>query len=432
MFGAIIGDIIGSKFEFDIGPESKDFELFSESDCFTDDTVMTCAVAEALLQAGNKNEDEFKKTLIASMKKWGKRYPEAGYGGMFYRWIFENDAKPYGSYGNGSAMRVSPVGWNYDTMEKTREVARWTAEVTHNHPEGIKGAEAVAAAIFMARNRDSKEEIKEYIEKEFGYKFERSLADIVQNDRDFVDCMHSVPEAIKCYLEGTGYEDVIRNVMYIGGDTDTLGAIAGAIAEAAYGIPMDILTTGRTYLEEDINNLMEEFYMKLCEENDEADSDDIDLKDLKALIDKALDSRDNDDFIRVCVELISLMHMKEQAYTQMRDVTGATRVINEETAVCGAKFTINEDLRLRFQYVLNDRRENWIALFTDKEERDKSADAMITINMDIEDMLREGLRCDIVTGVVINPFGRPLALDKTNLKMVLDIFDKQKEAEQKV
>ena len=195
---------------------------------------------------------------------------------------------------------------------------------------------------------------------------------------------------------------------------------------------MDILTTGRTYLEEDINNLMEEFYMKLCEEPDEADSEDIDLKDLKALIEKALDSRDNDDFIRVCVELISLMHMKEQAYTQMRDVTGATRVINEETAVCGAKFTMNEDLRLRFHYVLNDRRENWIALFTDKEERDKSTDAMITINVDIEDILREGLRCDIVTGVVINPFGRPLALDKTNLKMVIDIYDKQKEAEQKV
>ena len=432
MFGAIIGDIIGSKFEFDIGPESKEFALFSKSDCFTDDTVMTCAVADALLQAGNNDEDKFKKTLISSMKKWGKRYPDAGYGGMFYRWVFGKDAKPYGSYGNGSAMRVSPVGWYYDTLEKTRKVARWTAEVTHNHPEGVKGAEAVATAIFMARNRESKEEIKEYIEKEFGYKFERSLADIVQNDRDFVDCMHSVPEAITCYLEGTGYEDVIRNVMYIGGDTDTLGAIAGAIAEAAYGIPMDILTTGRTYLEEDINNLMKEFYMNLCEEPDESDSEDIDLKDLKALIDKVLDSRDNDDFIRVCVELISLMHMKEQAYTQMRDVTGATRVINEETAVCGAKFTMNEALRLRFHYVLNDRRENWIALFTDKEERDKNTDAIITINVDIEDILREGLRCDIVTGVVINPFGRPLALDKTNLKMVLDIFDKQKEAEQKV
>lgn len=432
MFGAIIGDIIGSKFEFDRGPKSKEFKLFTKRDKFTDDTVMTCAVAEALLQAGNADEKTFKKTLIQSMKKWGRRYPYAGYGGRFIGWVLGDDTKPYGSYGNGSAMRVSPVGWYYDTMEKTREVARWTAEVTHNHPEGVKGAEAVAAAIFMARHVASVREIRDYIETEFGYNLKRTLAEIAPQYHHVEDCMHSVPEAITCFLEGTGYEDVIRNVMYIGGDTDTLGAIAGAIAEAAYGIPMDILTTGRTYLEEDINNLMEEFYMKLCEEPGEADSEEIDLKDLKALIDKALDSRDNNDFIRVCVELISLMHMKEQAYTQMRDVTGATRAIKEDTAVCGAKFTMNEDLRLRFHYVLNDRRENWIALFTDKEERDKSTDARITINVDIEDMLREGLRCDIVTGVVINPFGRPLALDKTNLKMVLEIFDKQKEAEQKV
>ena len=431
MFGAIIGDIIGSKFEFDRGPKSKEFKLFTKRDKFTDDTVMTCAVAESLLQAGNEDEKTFKKTLIQSMKKWGRRYPYAGYGGRFIGWVLGDDIKPYGSYGNGSAMRVSPVGWYYDTMEKTREVARWTAEVTHNHPEGVKGAEAVAVAIFMARHVASVREIRDYIETEFGYNLKRPLAEIAQNYHHVEDCMHSVPEAITCYLEGQGYEDTIRNVMYIGGDTDTLGAIAGAIAEAAYGIPMNILDTGRKYLEEDINNLMEEFYMKLNEFSDEEVAEEIDLKDLKALIEKALDSRENDDFIRVCVELIRLMHDKEQAYTQMRDVTGATRVINEDTAVCGIKFTLNEDLRLRFHYVLNDKRENWIALFTDTEERDKSTDAMITMNVNIEDILREGLRCDLVTGVVINPFGRPFALDKTNLKMVLEIFEKQRETEQK-
>ena len=432
MFGAIIGDIIGSKFEFDRGPKSKEFKLFTKRDKFTDDTVMTCAVAEALLQAGHEDEKAFKKTLIQSMKKWGRRYPYAGYGGRFIGWVLGDDKKPYGSYGNGSAMRVSPVGWYYDTMEKTREVARWTAEVTHNHPEGIKGAEAVAAAIYMARHVASVREIREYIETEFGYNLKRTLVEIAPNYHHVEDCMHSVPEAIICYLEGKGYEDVIRNVMYIGGDTDTLGAIAGAIAEAAYGIPMDILDTGRKYLEEDINNLMEEFYMKLNELSDEEVAEDIDLKDLKALIEKALDSRENDDFIRVCVELISLMHDEEQAYTQMRDVTGATRVINEDTLVLGTRFTLNEDLRLRFHYVLNDKRENWIALFTDTEERDKSTDARITMNVNIEDILREGLRCDLVTGVVINPFGRPFAMDKTNLKMVLEIFDKQKEDEQKM
>lgn len=169
MYGAILGDIIGSPFEFDRGDKTKNFELFSKGCGFTDDSVMTIAVGEALLAVGPKAAvKEIEEAVASNMQDWGKRYPHAGYGGSFRHWIKENNPKPYGSYGNGSAMRVSAAGWLYDSMERTREVARATANVTHNHPEGIKGAEATASAIYMARNGSSKEEIKEYIDYSWG------------------------------------------------------------------------------------------------------------------------------------------------------------------------------------------------------------------------------------------------------------------------
>lgn len=169
MYGAILGDIIGSPFEFDRGDKTKNFELFSKGCGFTDDSVMTIAVGEALLAVGPKAAvKEIEEAVASNMQDWGKRYPHAGYGGSFRYWIKENNPKPYGSYGNGSAMRVSAAGWLYDSMERTREVARATANVTHNHPEGIKGAEATASAIYMARNGSSKEEIKEYIDYSWG------------------------------------------------------------------------------------------------------------------------------------------------------------------------------------------------------------------------------------------------------------------------
>ena len=169
MYGAILGDIIGSSFEFDRGDKTKNFDLFSKGCGFTDDSVMTIAVGEALLAVGPKAAvKEIEEAVASNMQDWGGRYPHAGYGGRFRHWLKEKNPKPYGSYGNGSAMRVSAAGWLYDSMERTREVARATANVTHNHPEGIKGAEATASAIYMARNGSSKEEIKEYIDYSWG------------------------------------------------------------------------------------------------------------------------------------------------------------------------------------------------------------------------------------------------------------------------
>ena len=231
MYGAILGDIIGSPFEFDRGDKTKEFDLFTKGCDFTDDSVMTIAVGP---QATVK---EIEEAVVTNMQDWGKRYPYAGYGGRFRYWLRERNPKPYGSYGNGSAMRVSAAGGLYDSLERTREVARATANVTHNHPEGIKGAEATASAIYMARNGSSKEEIKEYIEKEFHYNLDRTLDEIRPGYHMDETCQRTVPEAIIAFLESKDFEDAVRNAVSLGGDTDTLGAITGSIAEAFYGIP---------------------------------------------------------------------------------------------------------------------------------------------------------------------------------------------------
>ena len=261
MYGAILGDIIGSPFEFDRGDKTKEFDLFTKGCDFTDDSVMTIAVGEALLAVGPEaTVQEIEEAVVTNMQDWGKRYPYAGYGGRFKYWLREKNPKPYGSYGNGSAMRVSAAGWLYDSMERTREVARATANVTHNHPEGIKGAEATASAIYMARNESSKEEIKEYIEREFHYNLDRTLDEIRPGYHMDETCQRTVPEAIIAFLESKDFEDAIRNAVSLGGDTDTLGAITGSIAEAFYGISDVLIAECRSRIDEGLmTDILDEF-----------------------------------------------------------------------------------------------------------------------------------------------------------------------------
>ena len=238
MYGAILGDIIGSPYEFDMGNKSKDFPLFSPKSQFTDDTVMTIAVASAFLKIPEDAADEAIRWEVARhMQALGQRYPYAGYGGMFRRWLGEEDPKPYGSYGNGSAMRVSSVAWLYDDLETVRRMARLSAEVTHNHPEGIKGAEATASAIFLARTGSTKAQIKAYIEENFHYDLSRTCDEIRPGYHHVESCQETVPEAITAFLEGESFEDVIRTAVSLGGDCDTLTCIAGSIAEGFYGVP---------------------------------------------------------------------------------------------------------------------------------------------------------------------------------------------------
>ena len=284
MYGAILGDIIGSPFEFDRGDKTKEFDLFTKGCDFTDDSVMTIAVGEALLEVGPEaTVKEIEESVVANMQDWGKRYPYAGYGGRFRYWLRERNPEPYGSYGNGSAMRVSAAGWLYDSMERTREVARATANVTHNHPEGIKGAEATASAIYMARNSSSKEELKEYIEREFHYNLDRTLDEIRPGYHMDETCQRTVPEAIIAFLESQDFEDAIRNAVSLGGDTDTLGAITGSIAEAFYGIPSVLIAECRSRIDEGLmTDVLDEFDHTLGRDKN-ADSDEKNGKRLMEL-----------------------------------------------------------------------------------------------------------------------------------------------------
>ena len=225
MLGAIAGDIIGSRFEH-AGIKSKDFELFNRQSVFTDDTVLTIAVADSLLH---------KIPYHQKFREYFHSYPAAGYGGRFRRWARSPQPKPYGSFGNGSAMRVSPIAWYYDSLADVLEEAMHSAEMTHNHPEGIKGAQAVAATIFMARKGSSKGEIRSYIEAQFSYDLSASIDAIREHYGFEVSCQKSVPEAVISFLESTDFEDAVRNAVSLGGGSDTQACIAGAIAEVYYG-----------------------------------------------------------------------------------------------------------------------------------------------------------------------------------------------------
>lgn len=225
MFGAIVGDIAGSTYEVS-NLKDENCEIFRAGSRFTDDTVLTLATAACAL-AGGSYQDYY--------RRFGRRYPEAGYGGSFMAWLYSTQPAPYGSWGNGAAMRVSPLGWSAGTLEQALQEARSSAAVTHDHPEGVKGAQAVATAVFLARTGHDKKALRTFICSRFGYNLERRLADIRPGYRFDVSCQGSVPEAIIAFLESTDFEDALRKAISLGGDSDTIACISGAIAHAFYG-----------------------------------------------------------------------------------------------------------------------------------------------------------------------------------------------------
>lgn len=258
MLGAIIGDIVGSVYEFN-NIKTKDFDFWSDECEFTDDTVMTAAVANAILKSVLVGKPEiFKKQLIDELHIFGEYYPNAGYGGMFSTWIRLRDDQPYNSYGNGSAMRVSPCGFIAKNLDEALMLAKESAEVTHNHPEGIKGAQATAACIFLAKTGHTKEEIRKYTEEKF-YKLDFTLDEIRDEYWFNETCQFTVPQAIEAFLEADSFEDAIRNAISIGGDSDTLAAITGGIAEAFFGIPENMKITALSYLDDVLKNVVTEF-----------------------------------------------------------------------------------------------------------------------------------------------------------------------------
>ena len=249
MLGAITGDIIGSYYEFH-KIKTKEFELFHPKSKFTDDTVLSMAIAKSIMD---------KEPYLDNIVDFGLRYFEVGYGGSFKAWLKSDEHLPYNSWGNGSAMRVSPIAWAFDAKVKVLQEARKSAEITHNHPEGIKGAEATALAIFMARKGASKEEIQKRISKDFEYDLSRTVDEIRSTYKFEVSCQKSVPESIICFLDSTSFEDCIRNCVSLGGDADTMGAIAGAIAEAYYGVPKEIEEKVYGYLSGEFLEILKRF-----------------------------------------------------------------------------------------------------------------------------------------------------------------------------
>ncbi|MFN6167784.1 MAG: ADP-ribosylglycohydrolase family protein [Pseudanabaena sp.] len=257
MLGAIVGDIVGSIYEFN-NHRSKDFPLFSGGCDFTDDTVLTVAVADCLMNQGS---------YVEYIKNYTRKYPNRGDGGRFAQWIRFESMEPYNSWGNGSAMRVSAVGFAFDDLEMVIQEAKRSAEVTHNHPEGIKGAQATALAIYMARQGQSKEQIKSAIAKSFSYDLDRTLDEIRPVYQFNESCQETVPEAVIAFLESTDFEDAIRNGISLGGDSDTLTCITGGIAEAFYGgVPQDIAEKALSYLPKAMREVVEKFRLRynLC------------------------------------------------------------------------------------------------------------------------------------------------------------------------
>lgn len=428
MYGAIIGDIIGSRFEFDRGNKTKKFKLFTNESDFTDDTVMTVAVAEALMDSGpDADEKTVKKAVIRSMKKWGQKYPYAGYGARFISWVLTDDPKPYGSYGNGSGMRVSSVGWLYDSLERTREVARWTAEVSHNHPEGIKGAESVAAAIYMARTGSSKDEIQDYIEEEFGYDLSRTLDDIRPTYQHVEDCMHTMPEAFECFLESESYEDCIRNVMYIGGDTDTLGAIAGAIAEAYWGIPFSLIVEAKAFIPDEFEAIVEKFNKASGRSVSDTNPAYINNEYIKMAAGRVIETNDPDDKLALLQVIRKRIAENGEVPMPMVDVNNAFGDLNLDDIMLGKNFTVEKEVRLRMDTVVDDDNNKWLPLYTSDEELNMGVSSGIVMNTPIKAILENALNSDRVQGLVINPFSEKIMLSKQIVDVMLSKWEDDEE-----
>ena len=419
MYGTILGDIIGCPFEFDRGDKTKDFKLFSRRSHFTDDSVMTLAVCEALLKVGqDATVKEIGDAVITSMQSWGRRYPHEGYGGYFRCWLTARHPEPYNSFGKGSAMRVSAAGWLYDSLEKTRVVAKATANVTHNHPEGIKGAESTASAIFMARNGSSKEEIKKYIENEFHYDLNRTLDEIRPSFHMHETCQKTVPEAIIAFLEAKDFEDTIRNAVSLGGDTDTLGAITGSIAEAYFGIHEALRSECRNSINKDMRDVVDTFYSLVRKD---------DSPNTNQMIEKAI----NQYYVHNDKEgMILFMNMMINAMNQGGEfivpyITKNPFLSKEQinSISIGDTFALDHDVKLKMETAKDASGIEWLGVFTSTEEMHKGSCGNVQINQSILSILRLALDLEEINGIVINPFGKYMQISKAMILLLIGIYE---------
>lgn len=259
MLGAIIGDIAGSRFERN-NYRAKDFELFTEDCRFTDDSVLSLAICDALLSCRGDYRD-LGALAVQKMQEVGRCYPDCGYGGKFRHWLYLEHPEPYNSCGNGSAMRVSGCGFAAASLEEAKELSLQVTRVTHNHPEGLKGAEATAASVYLLRSGFTKNQLREYLQVNY-YPLDFTIAGLRSSYKFSATCQGSVPQALEAFLEARDFEDAIRTAISLGGDSDTIGAVAGSLAEACYGIPPDLRKQALTYLDQRLLGILKEFEEK--------------------------------------------------------------------------------------------------------------------------------------------------------------------------
>lgn len=429
MYGAILGDIIGSRFEFDRGGWTKDFDLLTAEDKWTDDTVMTVAVAEALMNAGkDASVEAIEDECVKAMQKWGQRYPYAGYGGKFICWVGSKSPKPYGSYGNGSAMRVSAAGWLYDSIERTREVARATANVSHNHPEGLKGAECTAAVMYLSRTGASKKEIADYVVKEFGYDFSETLEEMRARHEHVETCQDSLPKALRSFFDGESYEDVVRNAVSLGGDTDTLAAIAGAMAEAFYDMPLLLKGECQMRVEDDMLKVINKFDEFLGRSSSEKRDDYVENAPLDAALMLFLGEEDEKKRSESFITFLNIMakRISEGATVPMPfvDVNNALMEgLDIEHAMAGDTVQLREEVRLRMDTMTDGDGNLWLPMFLNNRELSKGQTANVIMPVAILDVLKFGLKGSDLKGVVVNPFGRPFIMPKDLLEKFIEDYE---------
>ena len=444
MYGAILGDIIGSPYEFDQNNiKTTDFELFSERSEFTDDSIMTLAVAEGLMNCGiDADETVMKKSLVEAMKKYGKRYPFAGYGANFSMWLDEEDPQPYRSFGNGSAMRVSAAAWLcQESLQKMLQIAAVTAEVSHNHPEGIKGAQATAAVIFMALHGASKEDIKNTVSKVFGYDLTRTCDMIRPSYHHVESCQETVPEAITAFLEGDSFESVIRLAVSLGGDSDTLACIAGSMAEAFYGVPEELKREARERLSDDLRGVLDRFDRKLEEDREARESDPARMKAWKKALrpappvqknapkfpgseelEKSLEEfaadRNREKLVRCMEALRRAMHAGGNVLFPVQPV----RVDGTDGKAAGRA--------IRMKLIATKDGKNWQVAYT-SENRYKSGSSAkdpalaATIRQALEQYAADAPGTnkapDNIAGIVLNPEKNPIFLTREMIASVLNV-----------
>ncbi len=428
MLGAIIGDIIGSVYEWN-NIKTTEFPLFSKGCRPTDDSVMSIAVADGIIRSFRKDEETIKQAIVASMQHYGRKYPRAGYGGRFSEWIQSDDPQPYNSWGNGSAMRVSSVGWMAASLADAEGLAKITAEVTHNHEEGIRGAQAIAAAVYLARAKCSKEEIKEYIEKYYEYDLSVPL-DEIREEYDFdVSCQGSVPWAIRAFLEAGSYEEAVRLAISIGGDSDTIACMAGAIAEPYYGIPKEIKKKGLEILDEYLKTKLKnyrDFYHKNC-----AAPEDFVRSQIKSLIkgpyaggNPAIEevlkawhetSRKGDQVPHVVDVIVEEMRKELEVITPVYFPDGAPDISKMRTEQ-------PEEVILSFNFrtIGTDDGKNWVVAFTDISECEKGGKTS-TFPILFTDLIGFALDTAECDGIAINPFGDFINIPNNILKKMLEV-----------